>query len=174
MALYPLARNTWFHRSLHPLSYFDGGKSWNEQRCDRSPKIWSPIQFTIILQMIGDQVFRSRSFLTSFKSEKWSNYPYFEAKPLVIYTTPGGWGQNCDWLYVDLFKGDWRSQSKIILARILWIGRYCIADPPQPCWRRDTSLRNLGTCAESRNLLSFCLLFGYPSSADVINGRPLT
>ena len=30
--------------------------------------------------------------------------------------------------------GDWRSQSKIKKGRILWIGRYCIADPPQPCF----------------------------------------
>ena len=41
--------------------------------------------------------------------------------------------KSCDWYYGDPFKVDWRSQSKIIIARILWIGRYCIADPTQPC-----------------------------------------
>ena len=33
---------------------------------------------------------------------------------------------------VDPFEGDCRSKSKIILARIEWIGRYCIADFAQP------------------------------------------
>ena len=42
--------------------------------------------------------------------------------------------KSCDWYYGDPFKVDWRSQSKIIIARILWIGRYCIADPTQPCF----------------------------------------
>lgn len=38
------------------------------------------------------------------------------------------WGnssKNGDLCNVDPFEGDWRYRSKIIIARILWIGRCC-------------------------------------------------